>query len=73
MVETRGSPSPPRSSPADAVDAVPSDVSREYDPTTDQSDFGLANDLLRTIYSGVGESYVPYSETDKRCYNSTRV
>ncbi|CAN0561090.1 unnamed protein product [Ectocarpus sp. 12 AP-2014] len=46
------------SSPADAVDAFPSDAS--------SGGFSLANELLQTILSGVGEGYIPYSEADKR-------
>ena len=60
-----------RSSPPDAVDAVPSDVSPE-DSTppsspapAGESGFSLANELLQTIYAGVGEGYIPYSEADK--------
>lgn len=71
MAETLGSTSPLRSSPADAVDAVPSDVSQnDGDSATYQSDFSMANDLLQTIYSGVGDGYIPYSEADKRYYYS---
>ncbi|CAN0052489.1 unnamed protein product [Pylaiella littoralis] len=65
---------PLRSSPAGAsVDASPSDVSPEYSSsssssaaTTAEGDgFSLANELLQTVFSGVGEGYIPYSEADK--------
>lgn len=29
------------------------------------AEFSLANELLQTIYAGVGEGYMPYSEADK--------
>lgn len=77
----RSNATPPlRSSPADAaVDAFPSDVSPDSDsdsdssPATtggaggggDSSGLSLANELLQTVYSGVGEGYMPYSEADK--------
>ncbi|CAM9664397.1 unnamed protein product, partial [Ectocarpus sp. 4 AP-2014] len=55
------------SSPADAVDAFPSDVSpNASSPTPPASGgFSLANELLQTVLSGVGEGYIPYSEADK--------
>eukprot|EP00903_Cladosiphon_okamuranus_P010768 g10174.t1 len=66
--------SPLRSTPPDAVDAVPSDVSPAAEDTPPSppapagaggSGFSLANELLQTTYAGVGESYIPYSEADK--------
>ncbi|CAM9393928.1 unnamed protein product [Ectocarpus sp. 12 AP-2014] len=55
------------SSPADAVDAFPSDVSPDASSSTPPASggFSLANDLLQTVLSGVGEGYIPYSEADK--------
>lgn len=55
------------------MDAFPSDVSPEYSSssspsaaTTAEGDgFSLANELLQTVFSGVGEGYIPYSEADK--------
>lgn len=68
--------SPLMSSPTDAVDEVPSDVSQaEYVPTGTSSaastglptpGFSLADELIETINSGVGEGYIPFSETDKK-------
>lgn len=63
-----------RSTPADAVDAVPSDVSpapSDVGATSNgggggYKDFSLASELVSTIESSVGDGYIPYSEADKR-------
>ncbi|CAM9639345.1 unnamed protein product [Hapterophycus canaliculatus] len=68
-----------RSSPEGAADdAVPSDVSTFSSSSSSSSPvaasvgetpapagLSLANELLQTIYSGVGDGYMPYSEVDK--------
>lgn len=56
----------------DAVDAIPSDVTPEFDSMSEggsnaaEPDLGLARDLLQIISSSVGDDYIPYSEADKR-------
>ncbi|CAM9382436.1 unnamed protein product [Scytosiphon promiscuus] len=70
-VATRSGASRRRSSPQDAADdAVPSDVASSSSSSPVAApppppDFSLANDLLQTIYAGVGEGYIPFSEADK--------